>query len=61
MEYMIEFDGIYNCGTEYWDAYTYDGNFAALIADVKDVLKGMGGGHADIYDEDGNFVEDVEV
>lgn len=32
-----------------------------VVEHVKDTLKNTGGGHADIYDEDGDFVEGVEV
>ena len=57
MEYMIEFDGNNDCYTVFWD---YD-DFGDLMADVEAELKVIGGGHADIYDEDDNFIEEVEV
>lgn len=57
MEYTIEFDGICGCGTEWWSYDDYD----EMIVEVCNELRNMGGGHADIYDEGGNFVEDVEV
>ncbi len=59
MESMSEFDGACVCGTEWW-TYAYS-DYSEMIAEVGDELRQMGGGHADIYDEDGNFVEDVEV
>lgn len=57
MEYMIEFDGVNGCGTEWWDYDDYD----EMIAEIQDELRKMGGGHADIFDEWDNFVDDVEV
>ena len=57
MEYMIEFDGINDCGTEWW---TYD-DYGEMIAEICNELRNIGGGHADIYDEDDNFIDDVEV
>ena len=32
-----------------------------MIEEIKHNLKCLGGGHADIFNEDGDFVEDVEV
>lgn len=56
-EYMVEFDGVNDCGTAYYVVH----NWWELMGFVKSALDEMGGGHADIYDEDGDFVEDVEV
>jgi len=55
--YYVELDGINDCGSSY---FYYD-NYKSLINAVEAELREMGGGHADIYDEDGDFVEDVEV
>lgn len=49
--YYVEFNGI-----EY-----YSDNYESLINAVEADLCQMGGGHANIYDEDGNFIDDVEV
>ena len=57
-EYMAELDGIEDCGVHYYSRFA---DLAELIEWVKEDLEYLGGGHADIYDEDGNFVEDVEV
>ena len=57
MEYRIEFDGINDCGTEWWD---YD-DYGEMIAEVCHELRKIGGGHADIFDEDDNFVDEVEI
>ncbi len=57
-EYMVEYDTI-DFG---WFECSYHGNnYKALILWVEEVLSAHGGGHADIFDEDGEFVEDVEV
>lgn len=58
VEYMAELDGIEGCGDYYYSGFE---NFEQLIEWVTDDLQYLGGGHADIYDEEGNFVEDVEV
>lgn len=55
--YYVEFDGINSCEIAYYDAK----NWWELVGFVKNALDEMGGGHADIYDEDGDFVDDVEV
>ena len=57
MEYTVELDGINGCGTNFYEPH----NHAELINWVQEDLKTLGGGHADIYDEDGEFVEDIEV
>lgn len=56
-EYMVEFDGNSDYGVEYYAT----NNFKELIKWVESELRNMDGGHADIYDEDGDFVEDVEI
>ena len=38
-----------------------DDNIQVNSENTKEALEDLGGGHADIYDEDGDFVEDVEV
>lgn len=58
MEYTIEFDTINDGWFEAWYA---SNEFEEIIEWVKDELREHGGGHADIYDEEGDFVEDVEV
>ena len=55
-EYMVEFDGINDCGTVYYTVR----DWWELIGYVNGALDEMGGGHADIFDEEGNFIEDVE-
>ena len=55
--YYVELDGINDCEIAYYDAK----NWWELIGFVKNALDEMGGGHADIYDEEGDFVDDVEV
>lgn len=55
--YFVEFDGNDYSAQEF---YTTD-NYKQLIEWVTMDLEECGGGHADIYDEDGDFVEDVEV
>ncbi len=56
-EYMVELDGI----NAFEEKLYYTDNYAELIEWVEDDLRGLGGGHADIFDEEGDFVEDVEV
>lgn len=55
--YFVEFDGNDYSTQEF---YTPD-NYKQLIEWVTMDLEECGGGHADIYNEDGIFVEDVEV
>lgn len=55
--YMAEFDGNNNCGVAYYET----NNFKELIRWVITDLEDMDGGYAAIYDEDGDFIEDVEV
>ena len=54
---MVEFDGVNDWGTAFYDV----NGWWELIGFVKNALDEMGGGHADIFDEDGNFVDEVEV
>lgn len=56
-EYMVEFDGVNGCGVTYYET----NNYGELIKWVETDLRLLGGGHADIYDEEGNFIDDVEV
>ena len=56
-EYTVELDGI-DGFEEKW--YSTD-NYGELIEWIEDDLRELGGGHADIFDEEGDFVEDVEV
>lgn len=55
--YFVEFDGNDYSAQEF---YTTD-NYKQLIEWVTMDLEECSGGYADIYDEDGDFVEDVEV
>ena len=55
--YLVEFDCINGCGEDVFET----NNYGELIRWVEECLIAYGGGHADIYDEDGDFVEDVEV
>ena len=56
-EYMVEFDDVNDWGTAFYNV----NDWWELIGFVKNALDEMGGGHADIFDEDGNFIDDVEV
>lgn len=55
--YTVEFDGINECGTIYYEVDSW----WELIGFVQNVLDEMGGGCAYIFDEEDNFVEDVEI
>jgi len=57
MEYTVELDGILDCCVMYYSTDDY----IELVEWIKDDLRMFGGGHADIYDEDDNFIDDVEV
>jgi len=57
MEYMVEFDGIKGCTTAY---YTVE-SWSELLDFVAVDLKILGGGHADIFDSEGEFVDDYEL
>lgn len=55
--YTVELDGIndYAC-VEY-----ETNNYKELVTWIEQDLIELGGGHADIYDEDGDFVEEFEI
>ena len=57
-EYMVEFDTIEDGCFERW--FSSD-EFTDIIEWAEEQLEESGGGHADIFDEVGDFVEDVEV
>ena len=55
--YYAELDGLEDCRTAYYPpCHLYE-----LVKWVKDDLAIIAGGHADIYNEDGDFVMDIEV
>ena len=55
--YFVYLDGI-----DGFEAAEYTvRNWWELVGYVNAALEELGGGHADIYDEEGEFVEDVEV
>ena len=56
-EWMAEFDTFAGTGTAYYYAKTK----AAALKQIREELVAWGGGHADVYDEDGTFVCDIEV
>lgn len=56
-EYLVMFDCINGCGEDVFCT----NNYGELIRWVTECLIAFGGGHADIFDEDGDFVEDIEV
>lgn len=56
-EWMVEFDTFERTGT----AYFYANTKADALKQVREELVAWGGGHADVYNEDGTFVCDVEV
>lgn len=56
-EYFVEFDCVNGSTEEVFET----NNYGQLIRWVEECLEAYGGGHADIYDEDGEFVDDVEV
>ena len=60
MEYTAELDGINGYGTFFYSVFSEE-EYDLVEMWVKEDLEEMGGGHADIYDEYGNFVDDVEV
>ena len=56
-DYFVCFDTV----TEYFEGFIGAENKADLKEQVKNVLFNYEGGHADIFDEDGEFMEDIEV
>lgn len=56
-EWMVEFDMFAGTGM----AYYYANTKADALKQIREELVAWGGGHADVYDEDGEFVCDVEV
>jgi len=62
--YTVILDG---CdGYEEWPGYevrkAHLGDFERMIADIKEGLEELGGGHADVFEDDsGNFAFDLEV
>lgn len=57
-EYVVDFflvDG------EYFQGWYSSDDIKEVMGWVAEDLEEYGGGHADIYDEDDNFIEDVEV
>ena len=56
-EYFVCFDGI-DC---YEENFVCGDNYKEIVTEVEKVLRSFGGGHADIFDEDGDFVEEIEV
>ncbi len=57
-EYIVEYDTI----DDGWFERSYSvHNYGPFILWIKGVLSAYGGGHADIYNKNGDFVEDVEV
>ena len=60
MEYLIEYDTINSGGfAEYDTADSFDAVWVWPWA--LDILEECCGGHADIFDEDGDFIEDIET
>lgn len=55
--YLVEFDCINGCGEDVFET----NNYGELIRWVEECLAAYGGGHADIFDEEGDFVDMVEV
>lgn len=56
-EWMAEFDTFAGTGT----AYFYANTKADALKQIREELAAWDGGHADVYDEDGTLVCDVEV
>lgn len=57
MEYMVEIDGMDGCRVMYFESDDMNDIIQWTEAELED----LGGGHADIYNEDGEFIEDVEI
>lgn len=56
--YIVEFDTIMDGCFEMW--FSSD-EFEDILEWAEEKLEECGGGHADIFTEEGDFVEDVEV
>ena len=56
-EWMAEFDTFAGTGI----AYYYANTKAAALKQIREELAAWGGGHADVYNENGTLVGDVEV
>lgn len=62
--FNIEFDGVNECDhwDEYWISYTIPTAEEKMFKDVRNHLKKLGGGHADIFDEvTDELYEEIEV
>lgn len=57
-EYTVEFDLVTG---EYFQGWYSSDAIEEVMDWVTEDLEEHGGGHADIFDEEGNFVEEVEV
>lgn len=57
-EIFAEFDLVYH---GYASGYFYGRNLQDCKNQITEELKLWGGGHADIFDEDGEFIDDIEV
>lgn len=58
---MTEYFVCFDTNTEYVEGYIYAEDDTDLRQQVASVLWNYEGGHADIFDEDGELVEDIEV
>jgi len=58
IEILAEFD-LNDYG--YVNGYFFGENVEECAEKVKEELEMWGGGHADMFDEDGEFIDDVEV
>lgn len=56
-EYFVCFD----TNTEYVESFIYVEDEIDLRQQVTNVLWNYEGGHADVFNEEGEFVEDIEV
>ena len=55
--YFVDYDCFDGLASQWYTVRDYE----TLLEWVKQDLEEMGGGHADIYDEDDDFIEDVEL
>ena len=55
--WYVEFDGINGCFANWY----YDFTLNEIIAEAEMTLQDLDGGHADIFDEDDNFIKDIEI